>query len=267
MNAKPDVSEWFVRARARWKERHAGVEPVDHGGHLLSNNSIAGPSWDVPIPATCKPTAVCSSSCYALNPAKSITWPAAVNRQAVRLRMQELDPDGTADKIAVEVRKRALPHVVINGSGDLTDNGVRMVNRLATLVDVPLWVRTRRPKQAAAIDAHPRVFLHFSLDRASLGRRQHLLDLNPKANLFFTYQGAAGERIDDAHGCALVFADRYNGDLISSTVDQESICPLNLLCKPGNPPSNAIGACAKCRKCFDGTLVKLQAEISRKKPT
>lgn len=262
---RPDVGAWFVRARARWKEKHVGVDPVDNGGKLLSGNSIAGPSWDLPIPATCSPTAVCSSTCYALNPAKSITWPASVNRQAVRLQMQETDPDGTADKIASEVRKGGHPHVVINGSGDLTDNGVRMVNRLATLVDVPLWVRTRRPKQAAEVDLHPRIFLHFSLDKASLHRREQVLALSPKANLFFTYQGAPGERIDNSHGCALVFADRYNGDLIADSVPPESVCPLNVLCRPGNPPANALGACANCRKCFDGTLVTLQRQVAREK--
>ena len=226
---------------------------------MLSANRIAGASWDVPIAATCKPSAVCSSTCYALHPAKSITWPAAINRQAVRLQAQETDPEGTAKRIAEEVRRDGHPHVVINGAGDLTDNGVRLVNHLATLVNVPLWVRTRRPAQAAKVDQHPRIFLHFSLDRASLRRRDEVLALAPKANLFFTYQGAPGEVIEEAHGCSLVFAHGYDGDLVRETVPREVVCPLNDLCRPGNPPANATGACGKCRRCFDGTLVALQA--------
>jgi hypothetical protein len=254
---------WFVRARERWRARHEGVEPVDRGGDLLSTNQIAGPSWNLPIPATCAPTPVCGSTCYALDPSKPVTWPSGVNRQAVRLHLQETDPDGTAARLAEEIRKRKHPHVVINGSGDLTDNGVKMINRLATLVDVPLWVRSRRPEQAAALDRHPLIFLHFSLDKTSMRRREQVLALRPQASLFFTYQGAPDERIESAHGCALVFAHAYNGDLVADSVPTESVCPLNTLCRPGNPPKNANGACAKCRKCFDGTLVRLQEAISR----
>lgn len=255
------IGAWYVRARTRWEKQHADVDPVDKGGRLLSGNVVAGPSWDVPIPATCKPTAVCGSTCYALNPAKSITWPASINKQAVRLQMQESDSLGTAAKIADEVKRRSLSHVVVNGAGDLTDQGARLVNHLATLVDVPLWVRTRKPKQAALVDEHPRIFLHFSLDKSSMNRREQVLALRPRANMFFTYQGSPGERIESSHGCALVFADRYNGDLLGEELRPDVVCPLNTLCKPGNPPASAVGACSACRKCFDGTLVEIQRKM------
>ncbi len=253
---------WFKRASRRWKEKHHGRVPVDRGGNLLSSNKIAGPSWDVPIAATCAPTAVCAQSCYALNPSKPITWSAAVNRQHVRLSQATSDPDETAARIASEVTRRKLGHLAINGSGDLTDEMVEVVNQLAPLIDpVPIWVRSRKPKQAAQLNPHPNVFLHFSLDRDSLHRRGRFLSLSPRVQHFFSYQGAKGEVIDESHGCALVFGDRYDGSLLGTDLRPLARCPLHDLCDPSRPRESATGACGSCRRCFDGTLVREQKSL------
>lgn len=253
---------WFRRASRRWRESHQGKEPVDKGGNLLSNNKIAGPSWDVPVAATCAPSATCAESCYAINPTKPITWPSAVNRQHVRLSLATTDPKGTAERIAREIRRRKMGHLTVNGTGDLTDATVVLVNHLAPLIaPTPIWVRSRKPKQAARLQPHPNVYLHFSLDGDSLHRRERFLALSPQVQHFFSYQGAKGERIEDAHGCALVFADQYTASLLGDQLPPLARCPLHDR-DPAKPRASVAGACASCRRCFDGTLVREQTRIA-----
>jgi hypothetical protein len=252
---------WYARARRLWREQHAGEQPGS-ARSLLSSNQIAGPSWDVPIAATCAPSAVCERTCYALNPQSPILWHSTMRAQHQRLADATRDPLGTAQRLAAEVQRRRLPHVTINGAGDLTDATVEMVNALVDLVVVPVWVRSRRPKQAARLKWADNLYLHFSLDANSLNRRDKLLELRPPARLFFTYQGAPGEVINDSHGCALVFAHGYQRALLGPDLPPEVVCPLHDLCDPAMPRESAAGACAQCRRCFDGTLVRQQRAIS-----
>ncbi len=254
---------WYQRARRRWALAHRDRAPVDRGGrNLLSSNKIAGPSWDVPIAVTCAPSSTCAASCYALNPSKPITWSGAVNRQHLRLSLAEADPQQTAERIANEVKRRGLPHLTIHGTGDLTQATVHMINALAPLIDVPIWVRSRKPHLAAKLNNHKNIYLHFSLDQTSIKRRDVFLRLNPSVQYFFSYQGQPGERITDTHGCALVFADRYDQRLLGSQIPSKARCPLHDLCTPDRPRGSATGACASCRRCFDGSLVSDQQAIA-----
>ena len=89
-----------------------------------------------------------------------------------------------------------------------------------------------------------------------------MLALNPQARLFFTYQGAPDEVINDAHGCALVFAHGYQRTLLGPDLPAAVVCPLHDLCDPVKPRDSAAGACARCRRCFDGTLARAQRAIT-----
>jgi hypothetical protein len=245
----------YQLARERLQARADVPEVQLADSQLWSANRVTGLSWNVTIARTCAPTSVCSATCYALRPSSPITWSGSERLQDARLRLVEADPEGTAYRLAREALRVRAPFVVINGAGDLTPAAVRMVNRLAQLLPVPISVRSRRPREIAG------------LDRDSLHRREALLRMKPRAHLWFSYQGAKDEVVGSSHGCALVFADGYRAELLGDAVQGLARCPLHLEAEESANRTEVLdGACARCRRCLDGTLVREQARLDGRPP-
>jgi hypothetical protein len=107
-------------------------------------------------------------------------------------------------------------------------------------------VVTRIPEYAALIEQAPSVYVHFSLDRHSLGRRHELLKHRPKTDrYFFSYQCDKGERPDSKtlHGMKVLFFDNYQPTMPLKKLPREVVCPLNRV-------QDIAGVCERCRRCF-----------------
>jgi hypothetical protein len=165
------------------------------------------------------------------------------------------DPVGSAVRLQKELLAKKRPSTFLrwNGGGDLFSESVQMLNHLAILMpEMPIWVVTRLPKQAAKVKDAPNVFVHFSIDAHSGDRRlefERLKKLSP--NYFYSYQCDRGAEPtpEDLQGVSVVFYDCYKPPARLPEVDLAIICPLNT-------EKDISGVCEWCRRCFDGTAVK-----------
>ncbi len=221
------------------------------GESPLSRNAVAGATVEVPIEATCSPSKVCVGDCYAASGPQAI--PHNIAKQFRTLRSMEADPQGFAERIAAEADRIGAGHIRWNGVGDLTPAAVIAIHALARLrPDLPVWVVTRIPELAARVGSFPNVFVHFSLDRASLDRRDAFLRAGPRtANYFFSYQCAADEVPPSGRelGVSVIFHRRYKPAKGSDLADP-ALCPLNVA-------ESCVGACAACRRCFNGEAPRM----------
>jgi hypothetical protein len=221
--------------------------------NAISFNKVTGYSVNVPIATTCKPTAMCLKTCYFAVGAPS--WTNSLRHQARVFASIKTDPIQFAERVALEYDKLGLTFLRWNGGGDLFAESVTAVNHLGKIrPDITLWVVTRIPEFAAQVDELKNVFIHFSLDRHSLARREQFLSLKPRSkNYFFSYQCEPDETPDPERlgQSAVVFFDNYrpSGDL--AFFDKEILCPLN-------GKENISGTCVKCRRCFNGDAVKYE---------
>lgn len=216
----------------------------------LSRNRIVGWSIDVPIAATCQPTKVCARDCYAAIGPQLLDQNVA--RQYRVQRMIEADPVAFARRVVEEYGRRRIEFLRWNGVGDLSPAAVEAINWIVReRPDVRLWVVTRLPEMAARIEHGPNVYVHFSLDQASLARREEFLALGPRTrNYFFSYQCARGELPPAGHGASVVFFRRYEATAGADLAAPET-CPLNIL-------DDCEGACARCQRCFSGEAVRMR---------
>ena len=230
-------------------------EPLETVGSyetVLAVNKVTGHSVNVPIGATCRPSATCLHYCYFAAGAPS--WSNALRHQRRVFATIQADPSGFAERVALEYDSLGLTFIRWNGGGDLFAESVTAINHLARMrPDIPIWVVTRLPEWASQIDDRPNVFVHFSLDRHSLGRREEFRASAPRTqNYFFSYQCGPGELPDPATlaqaGVAVTFFNDYHpsGDL--SVYPPAIICPLNRA-------DDIRGTCGSCRRCFDGSAV------------
>lgn len=218
----------------------------------LSNNAVAGPTISVPIAGTCQPSKVCVKDCYAASNTQAT--PESIAKQYRVQHAMEADPVAFAERVLREYDKRRLPYLRWNGVGDLTPAAVTTINRIvATRPDVTLWIVTRIPHLAAQIEHGPNAYIHFSLDRASLDRRDAFLAVPPKSqNYFFSYQCELNEVPPPGRslGASVIFHRRYKIPTGADTTDL-AVCPLNTL-------ADCAGACNNCRRCFNGTAVEMR---------
>ena len=143
--------------------------------------------------------------------------------------------------------------------GDLFPESVDAINHLGRLrPDIIIWVVTRIPEMAVQIGNFKNVFIHFSLDKHSLPRKDQFLRLKPiSGNYFFSYQCEPDEMPDPSQlgGSAVLFFNNYKPAGSVKKYDTEIVCPLN-------KTADIKGACFKCRRCFDGTAVRFQHKDS-----
>jgi hypothetical protein len=246
----PTVSKLITRSR---KTTTRYDELLDEKESMLSFNKVTGLSLNFPIAETCSPTKTCIKTCYFARGGPS--WPAALKRQYRIFNSVKADPIGCAVRLQKELlaKKRPPSFLRWNGGGDLFSESVQMLNHLAVLMpEMPIWVVTRLPKQAAKVKDAPNVFVHFSIDAHSGDRRlefERLKKLSP--NYFYSYQCDRGAEPtpEDLKGVSVVFYDCYKPPARLPEVELEIICPLNT-------EKDISGVCEWCRRCFDGAAVK-----------
>ena len=214
---------------------------------VLSYNKVTGYSVNVPIATTCRPTAVCVKTCYFACGAPA--WANAILHQTKVEATIRADPKAFAERVALEYDRLGLTFLRWNGGGDLFAESVSALNSLAAMrPDIVLWVVTRLPEFASQIDDHPNVFIHFSLDRFSLKRREDFLRRQPKSrNFFFSYQCDRDEQppAEALRAISVLFFDNYQPTMPVGAFPAEVVCPLNTL-------GEIEGACEDCRRCFNG---------------
>ncbi|MEK9775481.1 MAG: hypothetical protein VW339_04955 [Quisquiliibacterium sp.] len=217
----------------------------------LSFNKVTGYSVNVPIAATCRPTAVCLKTCYFATGAPS--WSNALRHQTKVLNSLKSDPLAFAERVAMEYDQLGLSFLRWNGGGDLFEESVAAINYLGRKrPDIVLWVVTRIPEWAATIEDLPNVFIHFSLDKSSLARQKQFLRIVPRSRqYFFSYQCEPGEvpSIKQLEHVSVLFFDNYDPTCDLRQFRAEIICPLN-------ERTQISGTCEQCRRCFDGTAVR-----------
>ena len=110
---------------------------------------------------------------------------------------------------------------------------------------------TRVPKEAAFIEQARHVFVHFSLDKHSLARRESFLKHKPRtSNYFFSYQCDEGEvpPLENLENLAVSFFDNDKPTTDLAQYRSDVVCPLNTV-------SDMTGVCERCRRCFNGDAV------------
>jgi hypothetical protein len=217
---------------------------------VLSYNKVTGYSVNFPIALTCRPTAVCAKTCYFAHGGPS--WTPALRRQLRLYSTVRNDPQAFARRVVKEYDSLGLSFLRWNGGGDLFEESVTAINCLAKeRPDIVLWVVTRTPEWAARIKHWPNVFIHISLDRHSLQRREQFLKAGPlSTNYFFSYQCDANESPSNhvLNGISVLFFDNYIPTSDCRALPADVVCPLNRLGEIRN-------ACESCRRCFDGSAV------------
>lgn len=235
------------------KPRPENPEPLRPDENPFSSNRVTGHSLNFPIVGTCRPTEVCSSTCYfARGPA---TWRNSLAKQHRLLAATRTYPDRTARQIARWARRLRLSFVRWNGGGDLVPEIVACLNATAALLDdVPQWVVTRKPEVAALIEPRDNVFVHFSVDRSSWSRLDEM-EAAAREGLkwFWSYQCDRGE-VPEEGVAPVVFRDGYE---LAGSKPIEDDCPLNLA-------ETIDGVCESCRRCFNGDAVE-RANLCRER--
>jgi len=219
----------------------------------ISGNKVTGYSVNVPIAFTCRPTAVCLNTCYFASQAPS--WSNSLRHQGKVYASIKNDPVAFAERIALEYDSMGLTFLRWNGGGDLFAESVDAINHLGrTRPDIILWIVTRIPEMAVQIEYFENIFIHFSLDRHSLSRKEQFLRMKPKSkNYFFSYQCEPGEKPEpfELGGAAVLFFDNYKPTIELNRYAPDTVCPLN-------KKADIKGACFECRRCFDGSAVRHQ---------
>ena len=223
---------------------------------ILSFNKVTGYSVNFPIGETCRPTAVCLKYCYFAKGPNS--WPDSLSHQYQVYAVAKADPVGFAERVAWECDKARVSFLRWNGGGDLFAESIVAIDQLAILrPNLPIWVVTRTPDLAAKIVERPNVFVHFSLDRSSMARREQFIRAKPETrNFFFSYQCEANEVPPPSilSDVSVLFFNDYKFTCEPKALPTVIVCPLN-----GSPDIR--GACENCRRCFNGAAVSHAKKI------
>jgi hypothetical protein len=226
---------------------------------VLSFNKVTGYSVNVPIASTCRPTATCIQTCYFAKGAPS--WTNSLKHQAAVQALIKVDPIAFAERVALEYDQLNLSFLRWNGGGDLFAESVSAINYLGMIrPDIILWVVTRIPEFAAQIAELKNVFIHFSLDKHSVSRREQFIRLKPRSkNYFFSYQCEPDEQPEPQRlgGAAVLFFDSYRPTGDVKHYKKEIVCPLN-------GKVDISETCVQCRRCFDGAAVSYEKISSAK---
>jgi hypothetical protein len=227
---------------------------------ILSFNKVTGHSVNFPISETCRPTAVCLKTCYFAKGPNS--WPDSLSHQYQIYAAAKADPVGFAERVAWECDQAQVSFLRWNGGGDLFQESLAAIEELATIrPNLPIWVVTRTPDLAAKVVGRPNVFVHFSLDRSSMARREQFLKARPKSsNFFFSYQCEADElpANEVLSEVSVLFFNDYK------FISDPKMLPAAIVC-PLNGSSDISGACESCRRCFDGAAVSHSKKIQSSK--
>lgn len=237
------------------KNRYSSVDMIGTDYEILSNNKVTGWSVNFPIVQTCKPSKICSETCYGLT--GPITWSNSLNKQARNYNWARSDPKGFSLKLEQEVRRKLSKDSSFflrwNGVGDLFKESVTSLQILNSLVpELPIWCVTRIPEHVLPLKNLRNLWVHFSLDKDSLARRTKVEHITggSMTNLFYSYQTDREEQIEGVpDGIGVLFFDRYKIPENSSIpTSHRSLCPLNT-------NTDIFNMCHSCRRCFNGEAV------------
>jgi hypothetical protein len=226
----------YARLALKTAETCTGSAGLAFGESPFSGNMVTRESINFPIAETCKPSKLCCQTCYAA--CGPITWSASL------LKQMRVYNSCLADSVAfaeLVLQHRKADFITWNGAGDLFPEAVVSINHIGRIApDVPVWVRTRKPEMAGLIEEAPNVWVHFSLDRDSLERRERIEWRTHRHH--FSYQYAPDEMGHYPAGVDIVFGHDYK---LPMGVSGPETCPLNHM-------TSIAGACGPCRRCFGG---------------
>lgn len=233
------------------------IQIGDNLSHIdpLSMNKVTGASVNFPVSETCQPSKVCANTCYALR--GPITWSASLKKQQLNLLMCQSKTVDFAQAIIDKCRKKLKRDSNFflrwNGVGDLFDEAVDallIINK--AIPELPIWVVTRKPQQTVRLADLNNIWIHFSLDKSSMSRRDAVLNLfeNRPTNLFFSYQADKYEILDTAvSDISVIFFDSYDLQGNESFKNHPALCPLNA-------KDDITSTCNTCRRCFNGDALR-----------
>ena len=224
----------------------------------LSSNKVTGDSVNFPVAGTCQPSKVCAQTCYALK--GPIVLPASFTKQNRNLLMCRADPirfgQLIVKKCKLKLKRDKFFYLRWNGVGDLFEEATEAVleiNRL--LPELPIWLVTRKAKHLPALLNKKNIWVHFSLDKASMARRPKAeIEEWPNAsNVFFSYQGDKHEELLSLPAdISVLFFDGYKIAGNEGFKTHKALCPLNIA-------EDITGICNSCRRCFSGEAVSMRS--------
>lgn len=212
----------------------------------FSTNKVTGHSLNYPIIGTCRPTVVCTDTCYfAVGPS---TWSASLKKQHRLMNSTKRDSLGVAERIARSARKKKLTFIRWNGGGDLFNESVECIDHVSEMLpDVPQWIVSRKPELASRVKPRFNVWIHVSVDKSSWSRLDEMREMAPvDLQWFWSYQCDAGETPTDSSIAPVIFRDGY--DLAGSELLAND-CDLSR-------HEDITGVCETCRRCFSGEAVE-----------
>jgi len=228
--------------------------------NVLSHNKVTGYSLNFPIYNTCRPTKICSKTCYYAKGASS--WDAALKKQLRTMNSFTADPNKMARKVIREYDSNGCTYLRWNGGGDLFAGAVKAINYIIRVrPDIVLWIVTRRLDFASQILHDPNKHIHISLDRSSMMQYWKWLDM-PKLseNYFFSYQMSKKEKVSKQALSMIdvLFYDDYIATRQFYKPSKDVMCALT----EGRENGTIEGACSRCRKCFDSTQRRDRVNVS-----
>jgi len=217
----------------------------------LSTNKVTGASVNFPVSETCQPSKVCANTCYALR--GPLIWTPSLKKQQLNLLTCQSNPADFAaaviNKCSKKIKRDDQFFLRWNGVGDLFDEAVEailLINK--ALPNMPIWVVTRKPQHVKKLAGINNIWVHFSLDRSSMARREKVLSLfevQPR-NLFFSYQADKNEVLKIVPtDISVVFFDSYKIKGNDVFNQHPALCPLNT-------QEDISSTCRTCRRCFNG---------------
>jgi len=228
----------------------SSVENRSLGPHerICSSNAKTGFSINFPLgpSGTCRPSPVCSETCYGAMPGKPITWEKSILKYwRVYRYFLEANPDEIAERIHEEYIKRGMTFLRWNGVGDLFPESAAVISSLSRRhPDDVLLVVTRKPEMVSLVPSHDaeNLYLMFSLDGSNDSKRRKAIVSRYKyPRLYFSFLRRFAN--EDTLGARIVFNAQQSKKILPYD-DPITVCPVDADKVPVK------GACTKCRKCF-----------------
>ncbi len=249
-----------VTAFKRLQSKYIPLVDVDQNYEILSRNKVTGYSVNFPIAETCQPSKICAETCYGLR--GPIIWSSSLNKHAKNYAWVKQDPLSFSKKLVAECRKKLARDRYFflrwNGVGDLFPESTEALLLLNEAIpELPIWCVTRIPDAVPPLVNLDNIWIHFSLDRESIKRKellQKLLKHTPH-NLFFSYQADKNEQLDCIpEDISVLFFDGYKLTPANKHLQTEAaVCPLNL-------STDIANVCRSCRRCFNNQAVEMRSE-------
>ncbi len=221
--------------------------PLGPDERICSSNTKTGFSVNFPLgpKGTCRPTPVCSDTCYGAMPGKPITWTNSILKYwRVYRYFKETPPEEIAERIHREYERHKMTFLRWNGVGDLFPESAAVVSSLAKRhpEDV-LLVVTRKPEMVSLVPRESdNLYLMFSLDGSEDSRRRRASALRRRhPRLYFSFLRRSPD--EDTMGARIVFNAQQSKKTLPYD-DSVTVCPVDADRIPVK------GACAGCRRCF-----------------